>query len=383
MTVSRAFWKIVLKNIGTVITYTVVLLLFGTINVNSSPSTSQYEAKKANVVLFNHDEERGITKHFVDYIKKTSDVMDDYEDDERLKDALFYSTVNLVVEIPENFHQDIALGKKPELKLRSSTDYSSELAKVQVRRYLTTAETYATMNLSEEELVTKVDGALKEQTKVEIMSTSEAAKFSKAYRYYSFANYSILACVIMIICLIMASFNRTEIRRRNLVSSIELNKMNRIILRNSCLYALFMWLFYVGISIIALGTDVMFTGQGLLFVLNALVFCGCATTIAILVSRFITKTTAVNGAMLVIALGSSFLCGAFVPAEYLPDSVLAFAHILPSYYYINANEQIQNLENFSFNSLKPVLINMGIVIAFSIVFVIIANIVEKKRQKIA
>ena len=33
MTVSRAFWKIALKNIGTIILYTGMLVLFGTMNI--------------------------------------------------------------------------------------------------------------------------------------------------------------------------------------------------------------------------------------------------------------------------------------------------------------------------------------------------------------
>ena len=36
MTVSKAFWRIVLKNIGTIVTYTVILVVFGSINMNSN-----------------------------------------------------------------------------------------------------------------------------------------------------------------------------------------------------------------------------------------------------------------------------------------------------------------------------------------------------------
>ena len=31
MTVSKAFWKIVLKNIGTIVMYSVILIMFGTV----------------------------------------------------------------------------------------------------------------------------------------------------------------------------------------------------------------------------------------------------------------------------------------------------------------------------------------------------------------
>jgi ABC-type multidrug transport system permease subunit len=72
-----------------------------------------------------------------------------------------------------------------------------------------------------------------------------------------------------------------------------------------------------------------------------------------------------------------------VPAEYLPAGVLTFAHVLPSYYFIDANNKIIYLENFDFASIWPVILNMMIVAIFSVAFAVIANIVSKKKQKIA
>jgi len=84
----------------------------------------------------------------------------------------------------------------------------------------------------------------------------------------------------------------------------------------------------------------------------------------------------------VIALGSSFLCGAFVPLELLPDSVLKIAHILPSYYFINNNEIIKNLEEINKTTLNPLIQNLLILICFMILFMILSNKISKKRQKI-
>lgn len=383
MTVSKAFWKIALKNIGTIITYTVILIMFGTMNISSGSTTTSYEAKKPSIVIFNHDEKVGVTKNFIEYLEKNAKIKDGYEDDDRLKDALFYEEVMLVVEIPDNFHQDIALGKNPEIKTRSSAGYAAELAKVVVNRYLTVAQAYAAINLSEEDLVSKIDGALEASTEVDVDSEVDTSKYSKPTRYFSFANYTILACVITIICLIMSSFNRLEIRKRNLVSRIELKKMNLILLRNCCIYAFAAWIFYVLLGFIVLGFDTIWNLHGLLYAANALVFTACATTIAYLISRVVFNSGAINGIMNVVALGSSFLCGAFVPAEYLPESVLAIAHIMPSYYYIDANNKIMEMQNTSFETIWPILLNMIIVFGFCVLFVIVANIISKKKQKIA
>ncbi len=383
MTVSRAFWKIALKNIGAIITYTAILVMSSTMNMSANNTSLQFEARKPAIVVFNEDENVGITKSFVGYLEKNTEIKSDYKDDDKLKDALFYEQVILVLEIPKGFHQDLTFGNEPEIKMRSSAGYQAELAKVVVKRYLTTATAYAKLHLSEEELAKRVDATLVNETKVEIKTKVDSAKYGKATRYFSFANYTILACVITIICLIMISFNRTQIRKRNLVSSIEISKMNRILLKNCCVYAVAVWLFYLALGFIVIGGEIMLSGYGLIYAINSLLFCACATTVAFLISQLVANQNAVNGLMNVVALGSSFLCGAFVPAEYLPDSVLAFAHVLPSFYYIDTNNRVMNLESFDFASLWPIILNMVILVGFTVAIVIVTNIISKKRQKVA
>lgn len=68
--------------------------------------------------------------------------------------------------------------------------------------------------------------------------------------------------------------------------------------------------------------------------------------------------------------------------EWLPDSVLQIAHVLPSYYYIKSNELLTEIEEINFETLKPVLTNMGVILIFVVVFVIITNAVSKKKRKI-
>ena len=91
---------------------------------------------------------------------------------------------------------------------------------------------------------------------------------------------------------------------------------------------------------------------------------------------------AVNGIVNVVALGSSFLCGAFVPVEWLPNSVLTVAHILPSYWYIQTNERLKTMEALNFGTLRPILFNMGMLLVFALVFTVTANLVSRAKRKI-
>ncbi len=86
---------------------------------------------------------------------------------------------------------------------------------------------------------------------------------------------------------------------------------------------------------------------------------------------------ALNGMINVIGLSQAFLCGAFIPSMYLPSKVVSISKIFPAYYYINNNDYISTTEVFSIN---PFLKNIIILIIFSILFLILNNIVTKKKR---
>ena len=91
---------------------------------------------------------------------------------------------------------------------------------------------------------------------------------------------------------------------------------------------------------------------------------------------------AINGIINVFALGSAFLCGAFIPTYMLPSSVLKVAHVLPAYWYINSNNRLKTLEQISYEKLQPILINTVVLLGFTVLFIILNNIISKKKQKI-
>jgi len=166
-----------------------------------------------------------------------------------------------------------------------------------------------------------------------------------------------------------------------MISSMKVSKFNRDLLLSNSLFALILWILYIILSFILIG-NMMFTMHGLMYILNSFVFAICTLCIAFLLGNMIINKDAINGIINVIALGSSFLCGAFVPMEYLPKSVLSIAHILPSYYYIKNNNLISKIENIDLVNLKPILINMIILIVFALIFIIITNIITRRTRKI-
>lgn len=381
MTVFKTFLKVLNKCKLPIIMYTVFLIFFGGFNMQTSENNTNFVAEKPDVLIINKDEEKGITKNFVDYIKNNSNIIDIENDKEKVNDALFYRDVNYIIYIPENYREEFLKGNNPEIEIKSTGDYLASYTEMLLSRYIKIANTYVKNIESEEELINKINETLSKETKIEISSKLDTDNLSKACFYYNFANYSILAGLVYVICLILSSFKKENIQKRTIISSMNYKKINRKLLLSSSLVAVGLWLSYVVLSFILVG-NVMFTMHGMMYIANSFIFSICALTIAFFIGNLITNKNAINGIINVVALGSSFLCGAFVPMEWLPDSVLKIAHILPSYYYISTNEMLKQLEVFNLDTMKPIIINMGAIVIFTAGFIIITNIISRKKRKI-
>ena len=182
------------------------------------------------------------------------------------------------------------------------------------------------------------------------------------------------------ICLMLLSFREQKVARRIMVSSTSPARVNRILMLANGLFMLWLWLIYVMVSFV-IDFHAMLSVPGLWLVLNSGVFTICVTALAFLLANLVNNRGAMNGIVNVVALGSSFLCGAFVPLEWLPDAVRNFAHVLPSYWYIDANEKIGQAEEFSWSNLAPILANIAVVLGFSILFVILTNLLKYARRR--
>lgn len=226
-----------------------------------------------------------------------------------------------------------------------------------------------------------LDATLSKQVDTELASKLDTGSLEKAGFYYNFTNYCILAGSIYVICLILSSFKNEGIRKRTMVSSMDYKAYNRRLLLSNSLFAAAMWLFYVVLSFPLLG-KIMFTRHGLVYIVNSFIFSFCALTIAFLIGNLVEEKNAINGIVNVIALGSSFLCGAFVPMEWLPAAVLKIAHILPSYWYIKTNEMMKGIETVNMETMKPVIINMAVILGFSLLFITAANVISAKKRRL-
>lgn len=380
MTVFKTFFRIVNKLKPTIILYTALLIIFGAVNMKTSDNNINFVNSKPDILIINQDVNKGLTKNLIDYMKKNSNIVKVENNEEKINDSLFYREVSYVIYIPKDYRKNVLLGKNPKLDIKKTDEYDAHLSEMMLKRYIKLQNIYNEEAGSEDELITLINDNINDDVNIKITSKVDTSKTYNIAYYFNFASYSILAIIIYIICLVLCSFKEESISKRINISSINYKSHNNKILLASIVFSSIVWLLFVIIGVIVVG-DIMFSIRGLISIINSFIFTFCALTLSILISSLTNNKNAISGIVNVIALGSAFLCGAFVPAEYLPSSVLNFAHILPAYYYINSNDLLKNIDVINISSMHPIIINMIIIIIFSILFIILNNVVTRKKRK--
>lgn len=379
MTVFRTYLKILKSFRSVIIMYFSIFLFIALIVGSVGTSNTSFKVSKPSVFIINNDNSK-ITDSFISYVKKSADIIQIESDEQSIKDALFYRKVDYIIEIPKNYGAYFISGKDVKIKSISVPNSTSTMyTEMLFNRYFSIYKTYLNNGITVDQISSLVVKDLESSVDVSLLDTSKK-DIDKVCFFYNYTNYTILATCILIIGMITNTFISMNIKRRNEIIPTSYKKINRqLFLGNICL-TFAVWLSYVIVSFV-LYKDTMVTTPGLLFIINSFVFSIMALSLGFLIGNLVRSKEAQSGIVNIIALGTSFICGAFVPQEYLGSAVLSFARVLPSYWFITNNNEIALLSNYNYDTIMPIFRNMGIILVSALVFFILTNIVAKKKMK--
>lgn len=379
MIVFSTFWRIVKKYKGTILLYTVMLIMFGGINLTSNSTNDMFTPTKPNIFIVNKDSNMGLTKNLINYFKKNTNVVSLEDDEEKINDALFYRDISYVIYIPKNYSKDVLDKKDVTIDIKSSKDYTSSLAEMMLDKYLNVQSNLVNITNNQDELVNMINNTLDVNSEVVVSSKLDNSYLNRVSRYFNFGSYSLLAVIIFIVTLVINSFKENTINKRIIVSSFNYKKHNSLLMLSSFVYSLIVWVLFSLLSVILLGKD-MISLRGILYFVNTFMFVMPTLSFGILISTLVNNKDSIGGIVNVVSLGSAFLCGAFIPTEYLPKIVLSIAHVFPAYYFIDSNNLLSSMEIINFSNLIPVFINYFVLIIFMLIFIVVNNYVLKKKR---
>lgn len=377
MTVFKTYWKIVKKNIGIIILYTVMLLVFGTMNLKANKNSFEFISSKPDIIIVNNSSGI-ITDNLISYLKTNANVKN-ITDENDIDDAVFFRDANYVIYIPKEFENKIENGKEFNIDIKTNNSYDSYIASELLNKYLDVFSKY--MNLYNDKIlaIQKLDNTLNK--KADVVIENKTNLNSKTSLFYNFSSYSIMAIVIYIICLVLSSFNDEKISKRTSVSGMNYKTFNNYLYISSFTFTFIIFIVYLILSFLILKSSIL-NINGILYSLNMFIFFIVSFTMAILISNLVKSKGAISGVVNVISLGSAFLCGAFIPVKYMPSFALEIAHIFPTFYFIDNNEYIASLQNFDKSSYEFVLKNFIIMIIFIIFFLILNTLVTRFKRKV-
>lgn len=377
MTVFKNYLKVAKTYTLMIIGYTAIFLGLAIFAGSFNSTSTDYQSMDVKVAIINRDEDTNLINGFKEYIKDHGEVVELVDNQEELRDALFYRTVDYIMIIPDDFID----GKDVSIETMELPDaYSSIYSKNLLNKYLNTANLYLKAGIDDQELVKLIREDLNKNVEVEMLDQHNETDFSMAASYYNFSNYMLITITMIIITMIMVSFNEEKIKRRNLVSPVSYKNMNRQLLMGNYTVGLAIWLLYV-LGSFVLYNEAMMTMNGLLLVINSLVLMIFIQAFSFMIAKFTSNREILNGLGNVFGLGSSFLCGAFVPQSMLSPFVLSIAKFLPSYWFIKSNIEIVKLTDFSFESIQPILINMLVVCGFTVLVYLVTQLISKFKLK--
>ena len=392
MIVFKTFWRIMKRYWWIVFIYVAILTSLSVINLNAAPVTDFVDTKPEFTIVSQDSSDlatKPFTKNFLNYLSKNTKIINLKESE--TTDALFYQEISMILYLPEDLESKILSGQKVTLDYRTSGNYTAELSKNLIKRYfeLQRTEILESKNSSKEQsnflsensekIISRLNQRLDQSPTVRLASKN-ATNLSKIAAFFNFTSYTIMAIILYVTCFINASFNKSSVKKRTMVSSLHLKKYNFSLLLANSIFAFFVFALLTTLSFFVLG-NIVLTPFFIFEILNILLYTLAALTLAELVSTFNLSRDAVSGVVNLLSLAPAFLSGAFVPTYFLPSFVLTIAHIFPTYWFIDTNNKITTLTEFSFNSFLTILPNLLVLVLFSIIF-IVANLVLSKKKRI-
>ena len=392
MIVFKTFWRIMKRYWWIVFIYVAILTSLSVINLNAAPVTDFVDTKPEITIVSQDSSDLAtklFTKNFLDYLSKNTKIINLKESE--ITDAFFYQKISMILYLPEDLESKILSGQKVTLDYRTSGNYTAELSKNLIKRYfeLQRTEILESKNSSKEQpnilsedsekIISRLSQRLDQSPTVRLASKN-ATNLSKIAAFFNFASYTIMAIILYVTCFINASFNKSPVKKRTMVSSLHLKKYNFSLLLANSIFAFSVFALLTTLSFFVLG-DIVLTPFFIFEILNILLYTLAALTLAELVSTFNLSRDAVSGVVNLLSLAPAFLSGAFVPTYFLPSFVLTIAHIFPTYWFIDTNNKITTLTEFNFNSFLTILPNLLVLVLFSVIF-IVANLVLSKKKRI-
>ncbi len=366
MTIFKACLKILLKNKVLLCIYFGIFVLMSMSMLSNKADNEElsFEKKTVKVSVINEDDS-AYADSLIKYLKDNSNIVEIVESDEGISDALFYRYTEYVIKIPKGFGEAVSNNDRVSIdKYEVTGSYSGVFMDNMINEYIAKMKIYGPDVPDKVETTVNMKGREKNE--------------SNAVYAFNFTAYAIMAIIIFGVGALIAAFNQREIKMRNSISPVSEVKLGIYQILCSFLYTVVIWGLLVAVIAFALRNEGTSTATYYM-ILNMFVFCVSSLALGFFISTIIKSVNGRTIAANVIALGFSFIGGVMVPLNVLSSEVKIIGSFTPAYWFVSANEMLNEALEFGFGDIALVWRNMGIELLFAAAF-LAAGLAAKRHM---
>lgn len=377
MTTYKVFFKLITSRMGAISLYFVIFAVLTVIL--SSPSSNEqtyFKESELSMAIIDRDNST-LSKALTTYIDASQKLVDIEDNKEAFTDALFVREAEYILIIPDGFEKNVLSGKEDLLsnyKLPGST--SGIFIDRQVDEYMKTLKTFINLGKSLEDAIANTESAFATSGEVTLTDTAKASTDQQPAHYYFFQYlpYIFICMVINGLGPVLMTFRKTEIKKRLNCSSTPLTSRNLKLITSSILFSIVLWCLFMILGVTQY-FEIITTKDYILLTLNSLMYMVMTLAMTYLIIHIVKNENVLNMISNIFGLGSSFLCGIFVPQELLGDSVLFIGQFLPPYWYLDA------MKNVTDRNMTGYVTDMLIILGYTLAFLAIALVASKQTSR--
>ena len=220
---------------------------------------------------------------------------------------------------------------------------------------------------------------LQKEANVEFLDGDDEEMFGGGYYFFNYLPYVFTCMMILGIGFVLRTFGNKDLSARNKCSAMPFLKQNAQIILGCLVLMTAVYLIFMIMACVFVEHDYMFSIKGALSVGNAFIFSICALSVAWFVAQFAKSVVALNAFSNLFGLSFCFLGGVFVSTDMMSEGTKQVAKFVPSYWYVNANREIQNVAGFS--SAGQVYQSYFIVLMFAAAFFVIGLFIRRMKLR--
>ena len=387
MQVYKTFFKVAKKYTGGCFIYlTVFLILMVAMSYFSTSDTkNKFEASTVKFTVIDEDKSNA-SQALIDYLSDKHELvkMDSY-DKETLQDNLYYEQIQYILNIPAGYEDNLKNSNFDNLLSHTmrSDSAAGYFFNQDISSYINTLKLNLDGGYSFDETLTETAKTVdSSKSDVEVIEFEETTKSKDTGIFYFFQYFAYIAISILVVGIppILISFHKKDLASRVTCSSYSKIKQTTEIGLGCVTYSIGLWIILMICATLIYGPSQTLSSTGLMCMLNSLVYTIVIISITLLIGSFRLSSDSLNLVSNVLSLGTSFLCGVFVPLWMLSDSVVAFSKFLPAYWYIKNNNMISGFTHEAI-SMNTYWSNLGIQLLFAIAIFSVYLVINMNKKR--